>query len=622
MVARSSPIIPNRSHHRLTVFLKKLGIRARLSYCQKWICYFPVYQTPCNLINSEGVKLAMARAIQRRPVQESFQWPDLQYKHDMVVSKDGVQLLNLSQVLNFIFHGRITPYPKKQNDRNYAWHSPVAPGWVHLGSDKDDLVKQKDTEFVRTISTFLAYAKRGYEYMTYGTFRVRKRLGFERSRRRLNSVHAIVIDIDSKNWPLEAILRFCEIHNIKPSFINETPRGYHIWFVLQEDAVGPHETKEKQLTKIGEYYNDINRFLVKLFQEHFPSADDNGVDSVYGGERYIRIPKQIVYFSGIKHSLNHFSQLKRELIKDESKKPKASKSVYLPLVALRKDPAYRSLLTLDAPHGKRRWAALTIALLFYSLRIEKEKTVEFINDWYGKLSDKRGYPFAEALRQVESAYEDKGWESGSHRGAHPDWIFKLTGLRPKMYFTRKKNPDERINKTMDHWTEMFLDKLRAKRGSWMITNRRLCDELGLSSRNMLTIMINELLAKGIIEKEVVGAGGGAATIYRLVGQDPEKPQDPNGKNRDAARSTNIVSIEALREQRSLIRKQSNSDGKPSNHALNGLSLFFKHRLTQNRIEIKQRFIGQVGGKILGRRPSLWISLFVRRAPPPCGLSPP
>src|SRR5690606_30989962 len=105
--------------------------------------------------------------------------------------------------------------------------------------------------------------------------------------------------------------------------------------------------------------------LVDLFQKHFPADDGKGVDSVYGGERYIRIPKQIVYFSGLKHSIHHFSQIKKELTKESRQKPikTRSKSVYLPLVALKKDPAYQALLSLNAPSGDRRRTALTIALL-------------------------------------------------------------------------------------------------------------------------------------------------------------------------------------------------------------------------------------------------------------------
>lgn len=488
------------------------------------------------------------------------------FRHDRYVHQNGIQPIKLSELLTFIFHNRLNNFPSTvKRERS----STVWPGWVHLGRDKEDLQHQRHTTFVRTYSTFLSYVEKGYEYMTFGTFHVKTRKPHERQRSKLNSVHAFVLDIDSKQWSVDDILQYCsEKDMVPPSFINETPRGYHVWFVLEHDIVGKHAETDKSLTKAGLFYDDMNRFLVKLFAERF-QAERGGVDPLYGGERYIRIPQNIVYFSGQKYPISYFAQLKRKIYPNSSVsyKQKRSSNTYIPYAALRKDPAYKKLLTMQPVVGDRRRTAFSIALLFYSLHMDREAAEQFLISWYENLQNKSGFTLKEVLRSVQSAY------SGDYQGVQSSWIQKLTGIKPKVFFTQKKAEHERIYKSLDHWMSVFLKALSDKGGVWEISNRQLCDALGMSSRNMLDKLIDHLLELNVIKKEVKGKGRGATTVYMIV-EDPTPDDRPTNK---------VVSLDQYR--------QSKLSGQRSQ-----TRIFLSIKMTHFRIEIIS-IIGMVGGCI-------------------------
>ncbi len=465
-----------------------------------------------------------------KPIQESFVWPDIALHNDRIATKEGLPDLNLSRILQFIFNERLTLSPRKRWAKRIKLNDK-RPGWVHVGLDKRDLIEQQHTKFVRTYETMLDLVTQGYEYMTFGTFRVHRRNSYERNRRNLNSCHAFVLDIDSKKWSTDDILSFCSsVGLVPPSLINETPRGYHVWFVLESDVVGPHETLhagQRSLTKAGQYYVDINRFLIELFEEAFPSgADAAGVDNTIGGERYIRIPTNVCYFSGNKYSINHFAQLKKEVYQKKPKKSPEKKiqerngRIFIPHAALKKDPAYVKLLTMQPGVGDRRYTAYTIALLFYACNVDQEQTTRYLKNWFENLQLKDDFRWVEVENAIVSAY------SGVKRGPHTKWIFRLTGLKPKIFFTRKLTDDERTYKTLDYWETLFLEQLRSHHGQWTVSIRELCLSMAMKSKAMLEKLIDSLVAKGLVRKIVSGRGRSASTTYELIATTNPEPNKP------------------------------------------------------------------------------------------------
>lgn len=481
-------------------------------------------------------------------VQESIRWSSVPYKKDRIVSYPGSPELRLSEILQFIYHDRMTPFARKGKRKGFL-QSALRPGWVHMGRDKQDLEQQKTTKFVRTYQTMLQLVDKGYQYLTFGTFRVRRRHGHERNRRNLNSCHAFVIDIDNKTRTPDDILRFCsESGLMPPSLINETDRGYHVWFVLSQDIVGPHEYKKdekRSLTKAGAFYLDVNRYLISLFEKGFPSDDSGkGADNTVGGERYIRVPTRVRYFSGNKYSILDFAHLKKELnlaaagqqLKTRPR-PKGNPRtrLYIPHAALKKDPAYEKLLTMQPAVGDRRYTAFTIALLFYACNLKKEQTTAFLEDWFKDQKFGEDFQWKEVHNAIESAY------SGEYRGAHSSWIFRLTGLKPKLFFTRRVAEEDRKYKTSEQWETRFLKLLNDHGGQWSGSSRELSELLGMNSKSMLARMIEKLEDSGIIRKQVLGRGRAATTAYSVVPQDPpEKPQDK------------VVSLTAYRMEKNTI----------------------------------------------------------------------
>lgn len=456
--------------------------------------------------------------------------PALSY--DRVVGIHQGKKLYLSQVLKFIFNERIPTQPQKKVNKAPAAHY-VSRGWVHLGMDKQDLQEQKQTVWLRSVSTLLKKVHSGYQYMTYGTFNITKnRTMYDRCKKRLNSVQAFVIDIDNKDIPLQDIIEFSTAHGLNPSFINATPNGYHVWFVFSmgNDAIGPH-MKDGQRTKIGEVYNKINRTLVQLFKDGFPAeGNKKTVDYVFGGERYIRIPLNIVFWGEtnytfgdlIKYSMNHAAESE----KANNKRNNASGKVlsFIPKNRIFKDPAIQKLMSEAPVKGQRRNTAFTISLLCKEAGYSIEKCIKTLKHWYKSVHfDKNDFQLQEVLREVNSAF------NGDKR-VSPAWIYNLTGLFPCIYFSKKKTKEERTYETLQDVANAFLTLLQKHNGELITSTRDAMKLIDESSKHNFDRVISFLISKKLITKEVQGRGRYAKTIYKLVTQEPEKPKNSKPKN--------------------------------------------------------------------------------------------
>ncbi|MEK5394019.1 hypothetical protein NSQ59_27345 [Margalitia sp. FSL K6-0131] len=452
-------------------------------------------------------------------------------KNDKVVGIQNGKKLYLSEILHLVFDERIGITPKRYSSYEKG---PVRPGWIHLGKDKNDLRNQTGTTWVRTISTILQYVQNGYEYMTYGTFNLSKNRNYwEKRRSALNSVHAFVIDIDDSNVNLNDIVLFCDEIGMEPTFINATPRGYHVWFSFIPEfvAVGPHQTKDGKETNVGKFYNDLNKWLVSIFKERFNSNEgskEKGTDHVFGGERYIRIPQNIVHCTKTRYRLNDFVALRKEYYLKHKKPQNTNNRANLRLSyarssslksLLKNDPALNALMVNSPAVGQRRDWVFTIGLMFFDRGFSMEECITELAKWYSTvLKDKNDFQFEEVEREVRSAYAGK-----FHLA--PKKVFEFTGMYPKFY-SRKLSEAERKNSTLEKSCNEFLIILHNFGGIWETTTRNAMMELGEKSKNNFDRIVENLIRKGRITKEVVGKGRFAKTIFRLK----TKPQDPNKKS--------------------------------------------------------------------------------------------
>ncbi|MFT9496954.1 MULTISPECIES: hypothetical protein [Bacillota] len=449
-------------------------------------------------------------------------------KFDRVVGIHNGQKLYLSEVLYLIFHDRIAIQATK-GKKDATGRKLMQPGWIHLGKDKNDLQSQNQTTWVRSVSTILKYVQSGYEYMTYGTFNVsKKRAAWERRKSALNSVHSFVIDIDNPDVSVSEIVGFCAVKGLEPTFINATPNGFHVWFVFtpEGEAFGPHKTKD-DFTNTGRFYNDLNSWLVDLFKEGFENQEDKQrktVDYVFGGERYIRIPTNIVYCTKTKYSLSDFVELRKELGGNRQNTNIKRNGTYIPKVAIYNDPAYKKLLTKEPQIGLRRKTALTISLLYKELNYNLGECITALEYWYSTVcKDTSDFPWKEVERQARSAY------SGTW-GLSSTWVKRITGLYPRRY-TRKKSPEERMNKTLKDACDKFIEKLKENDGVWVVSNRSALEELNETSKCNLDRTVKKLMEEGIISKEVSGRGRAAETKYTLL-TDPSGPEKEENKNKN------------------------------------------------------------------------------------------
>lgn len=467
-------------------------------------------------------------------VSQQTEFSDLSstLKFDRVVGIQKGQKIHLSEILNFIFHDRIAIQAATSETRGLG-RKAIKPGWIHLGLDKTDLGEQKKTKWVRSISTILKHVKDGYEYMTYGTFSLSKNRSYwERRRTALNSVHAFVIDIDDSSVEVKDIIDFCHSIGLDPSFINATPRGFHVWFNFhpEGEAYGPHakvtKDKETALTATGEFYMDLNKWLKGLFEERF-NLSKKVVDNVYGGERYIRIPMNIVYLTKTRYFMKDFQFVRKELaIKHGFSQKANNKKIINNVISLKnrkknqifRDPAIQKLMTVDAKIGDRRNAAFTISLFLKDIGYSQEECITELEKWYNSfLSNKIDFNFDEVIREAQSAF------TKSYK-VSPVWIYKLTGSYPKI-ITKKKTIEERKNDTLKNQCTKFIEVVRKHDGMWETTTRNALLELNLKSKYNLDRIVDKLIEQELIEKIVTGKGRAASTTYKLIEENPQKKNE-------------------------------------------------------------------------------------------------
>jgi hypothetical protein len=448
---------------------------------------------------------------------------------DKVVGLHNEKKLYLSKVLRFIFNDRIAIVPSTSRNMPSSRDSAVAPGWVHLAKNKDDLKYQDESVWVRSVSTILRKVAKDYEYMTYGTFRISKeRVPTDRCKSNLNSVNAFVIDIDTSDITYQEIVYFCATNGMPlPSFINKTPKGYHVWFVLSSsgEAVGPHLDHFGNVTKVGKFYNDINKSLIDVFSKHFNSQIQR-VDKVFGGERYIRIPKHIIYWSGEKYTLKDFGMFKKEYDYLNRSRKKENGSL-INVKALTHDPAFKKLLNQKPIVGQRRRTVFTAALVFYHANVSIDECFQMLHKWYEHICvDKTDFSLREVDRTIKDAYKGK-------YNVSPSWIKSLTGMFPRVYFSNKKSIEERIYSTLDEQQRLFVDLLLHKQGKWVTTLRRALEALEMKSKKQLDRVICTLIKNKIITKKVIGKGRYAKTIFilnhNLINESNEWTRSTSGK---------------------------------------------------------------------------------------------
>ncbi|MGD9678922.1 MAG: hypothetical protein AB7V16_11330, partial [Vulcanibacillus sp.] len=158
-------------------------------------------------------------------------------------------------------------------------------------------------------------------------------------------------------------------------------------------------------------------------------------------------------------------------------------------------------------------------LLFNALKYPKGRAEEHLLDWYNNLTTKyygHRFTWKDVLNALSSAY------SGKYKAPSPKYIYNLTGIKPKIYFTHKLDPIDRVNNTLSNWERLFVDLLKQNGGKWQISTLCLLKAMDMTSKSVLNTMIINLINRNIIKKVVEGKGRYATTTYILINNNNDK----------------------------------------------------------------------------------------------------
>lgn len=339
----------------------------------------------------------------------------------------------------------------------------------------------------------------------------------------LKRIHTFVIDIDTHIHSVQTILLTCMDESIGvPTFIVKSPRGFQLYFVLDE----PHYISNKQNFLSLVYVKRISRNLKRSL-----SAID--ADPLCNDFGFFRLPNvDNVVFTNLEqtYSLEHLIDWSKtfddgeDLFHKQSNTTTAASPYYLQCI--------HALLNMDDVKGSkgqigRNNALFTLALVCYQSKL----SISTAQDYMEQLNTRFSQPLAdrEVYKILSSAY------SGKYNGATNDYLNMLlelyaphikitTATSSTGWYKFKKPREERTRSHFHEWESDITEYIegQAQVGSPFIwkTQKELCEILKIpqSSLNALLKRSTTILkvSKGRGRSAITGWSTRALFIKHLI----------------------------------------------------------------------------------------------------------
>lgn len=319
----------------------------------------------------------------------------------------------------------------------------------------------------------------------------------ERAKSSLRWLNAIFIDIDQNDISVMDILDMCSEAGLPaPSIINKSPKGYHVYFKIEPVWATP---------KAVGLYNALSEEIRKVLK-----GDPNAV----GGERYIRIPKNIVHFEQVTYTLKEFLDWRDINLGFEVQEQEALDKPLCTIHVLRRGmlnhPAFKQILKGFSKPGLRDRAAFTLALAMKVEGFTKEEALAVLVEW-NKKNTKEDKPLnlAKLQSKIRSAY------SGKYHGPRADHVREISGMN--FYYqtiNKKKSREERIYLHLEEIQEDIINFLKKSGGELEISQANLAKEINAPIRSVKKAL-QALKNDGQVLQDTQGRGRASKTIYKL-----------------------------------------------------------------------------------------------------------
>lgn len=393
-----------------------------------------------------------------------------------------------------IFGDQLTEAPRKQNEKQqHGYNSHL--GWVFVCNQFHEQPKA-----VRTYHSLFG-ATEAYTYYTPNTF-------YRNDKRHagaLRWLNAMVIDIDVKHGQNKGMILPDVMDAItsaglpRPSLIVSTPSGgFHVYWYLN--------SPKRSLPKVTEHYKRIQSSIVEILK---------GDPQAIGAERWFRMPtaQNTIYQSDSRVSFDELCDW-LAIYQEECKEER--KAICIGAEGLLHHPAILKLLE-GVAEGQRDNTCYTLALAFKASGYDEKETEIRLKEW-----NKNNEPSMRELeikRKVKSAYK-----KGAPAGPTAFWIRQLSCMNFTYVVWEEAKPrEERVYSHSKEWEQDVISHLKKEGGVISDGQRKIAEAIKSSSDKNKSIpystfkkVIEQLIQKGIIEKEVVGKGRAAVTTLTLV----------------------------------------------------------------------------------------------------------
>ncbi len=382
-------------------------------------------------------------------------------------------------VLRFVLGDSLTEAPRRRGQAEAVRLHDLA--WCFVASQNFKPVA------VRTYKTLQKKIEAGAVYFTPNGFFSRRRKAGDA----LRWLNALYVDIDDPALcSLDVFERCREAGLPRPTLITKTPHGLHVYWKIQ---------RVRATKKALSLYSALLHFLAAAIGADLAAATP---------ERFLRIPRSILYFSKSVYELQDFRAW-RELNCLDEQPAERERGGGVVTRGVLKHPAIRVLLR-GVEEGKRNNTALTLALAFRAEGYSEEQTLRELLEW----NQRNDPPLGEKCvqRAVRGAY------SGRYQGPSARWIAYLsnTSFRHRIIKQSPKAARPRKRSTLTKAKAKLYLAVRAARNGLRVCNvTRLAESLGVSERTFWRA-INALKDRFITVRTVRNGRHGVLTVFQFL----------------------------------------------------------------------------------------------------------
>lgn len=384
-------------------------------------------------------------------------------------------------MLDFFYHflsDHLRDKRQKRN-RNGSGQRSKDLSWCFVASSNP-----ADQVAVRTYSSLLEYAEKGTYWTPNGFYRSDRR-----TKETLRWLHCIFVDIDDPDLIYEDILNAITDAGLPaPTMINKTPHGHHVYWKIEPVRAVPAAIK---------LYESITRAVAQAI---------GGDPCAVGAERFVRVPKNVVYFVANEYTLKDFVDWRNEEFEPQPKREN-NRLVLVRSKGMLNHPAVAKLLE-GVHEGIRDNTCFTLALVYKAEGYPSEYATEKLLEW----NKKNDPPLPERIirAKVRSAY------SGKYHGPSARVITELSGIKFSYKLVSTPKPEsQRKYKSSKNIETALINFIRNKGGSVAISLSLLAKNLG-TPLSTLKLVIKRLRLRKKIVVVVHGTGRSAVSVFYLI----------------------------------------------------------------------------------------------------------